>query len=349
MNRQFLAFRGLAILLVVLNHAILWTINGINDMGYTYTLTENKYLDALQVVGELGVFAVPTFLFLSGGFFSYALGGRKEKYPIKLIGMNLGYVIPPYIFWSLIFYLLIWVLSHETYTIQGYIKNLLVGYPYHFIPLMIFFFILSPIFVWFGKRYAFIILLLIGIYQLYLLILGNPEVLNWVQPDWFGNFRIHVLSTTFSKWGIYFPLGVIYGLNSSAIASKLKKLRWILPLILCALFILNNLNGLTRYHPLIFTILPLPFVLMIPIIQRNRIPFYRHLEKIGAKAYGIYLMHIIVVNIVLYSSEAIVPRILNYHFVIATILFISGLYIPLMFMNFIGRRQNLRLYKLIFG
>lgn len=169
MKRQFPAFRGLAIVIVVFFHSIVMVNDIPVELGYP-PMEGWKHI-FLSILGSLGIFAVPTFLFISGSFFAYATQtrGKGAKFLYKVSWANIIHILWPYIIWSIAFYIAIFIGRGETYSISGYIKNLIVGYPYHFIPLLIFNYFLAPIFLLLGKRFGWILLLAIAIYQVTLI------------------------------------------------------------------------------------------------------------------------------------------------------------------------------------
>jgi len=131
MNRSFPALRGVAILLVVLNHTI--------HMATKYAasanlLNQEPWLHyGLSFLSGLGIFAVPIFLFLSGCFFAYAASrDHRLRSNYKVVWVNVWHVAFPYLIWTLIFYVEIFFLHQERYSLPEYIKNILAGYPFNF-------------------------------------------------------------------------------------------------------------------------------------------------------------------------------------------------------------------------
>ena len=69
-----------------------------------------------------------------------------------------------------------------------YLKNLLVGYPYHFVPLLVFWYLATPALVWIGRRRGALLLAGIGAWQAWLLAVRFPEMFGldgWL-PGWAG-------------------------------------------------------------------------------------------------------------------------------------------------------------------
>ena len=121
MNRQFPALRGIAIFLVIINHSIVLSLQTITQFDLPRISPLEKGI--LLAIKEIGVLAVPIFLFLAGAFMMYSLSGKTIKEGYLLIIPALKNAVIPYILWSVIFYLIIFSINHETYSFFGYIKN----------------------------------------------------------------------------------------------------------------------------------------------------------------------------------------------------------------------------------
>jgi hypothetical protein len=213
------------------------------------------------------------------------------------------HILIPYLLWSILFYLWTYIHYQESYNLLGYLKNLLVGYPFHFVPLLVIYYLLSPILVRFGKSHGLLLILIIGIYQLFLLNVIRPGILGFQFPEWTFYISPPVLRGTLAEWAIFFPLGLIYGLNAKNLLPRLVKIRWIFVAITFIFFILALLD-------LIFKIINFPisayisvtsFILFIPTISSRS--YIRSLE-IGRRTYGIYLTHLIIIDLILIPVQA---------------------------------------------
>ena len=90
MNRQFPALSGLAMLLIVLNHTIEMGTSVPVQVGYPPV--EGAMRTVLSLLQGLGVFAVPTFLFISGTFVAYAARGEPPKLTGKFLKNSLSHI-----------------------------------------------------------------------------------------------------------------------------------------------------------------------------------------------------------------------------------------------------------------
>lgn len=348
MNRQFSALRGLAIVLVVLYHSI--DMGTLAPQGLGYPPIEGLGRYVLLVLHQLGVFAVPTFLFISGSFAAYAAQGNPPKLTWKAIGAGLKRILWPYLFWSILFYIAIYIRRDEEYTFLGYLKNLVVGYPFHFIPLLVFYYTLSPILVHFARRFGGALVVVIALYQLFLINVVFPGSLGFTSPDWARFLAPPVLSYTMAEWGLYFPLGLVYGLRAKSIMPWLQRFRWAFLTATSVFFVLHILHKVSLLHfPLAGHICPLTFALLLPVIKRNSIPMVRQLEEIGKKSYGLYLSHLIVLDFVFFNIRVLVPWVLNHQILLQPLLFILTLAIPLVVMSGMARSPTRTVYHYVFG
>ena len=348
MNRQFPALRGLAISLVVLYHSIDMGTLAPRGLGYPPVEGWGRYV--LLVFHQLGVFAVPTFLFISGCFAAYAARGTPPQLSWKTIWAGLKRILLPYLLWSILFYILIYVRRNETYTILGYVKNLLVGYPFHFVPILVFFYVISPLLVPLASRFGALLIGLIAIYQLILLNILSPGILGFVFPERMQLLVPPAVGSTMAQWGIYFPLGLVYSLNAKRVKPWLDKAKWGLAAATVAFFVLSVLHSADLIHlPLASYICPLTFILLAPLIKRNSIPLVRRLEEIGKRSYGLYLTHLIVLDLVFLVLQVTVPWVLAYQILLQPLLFATAMGIPLLVMNGIARSPARSVQRYVFG
>ncbi|HET7010130.1 MAG TPA: acyltransferase [Anaerolineales bacterium] len=310
MSRQFPALRGAAILLVVLNHAIVLSLDSVRTGGFaTPPSFERLILVALK---SLGPIAVPVFLFLSGGFLAYALRDKPIGPAYRAVALGLRHILVPYVLWSLVFYALIFVLNRDVYTPVEYAKYLLVGYPFNFVPILIAFYAISPILVrWIGAR-PWPTLLAIGAYQIFSIAALQPDMLGVTFPAWTTYLTIPGLRLTVAIWAIFFPLGMAFGLHAEGFRQAVERWRWPLlagTLALYLLVVADEAGALVA--PQAVLALPLLAVLLVPVVRREAIPFVRSFEYIGRRAFGLYLTNLIFLNLVLVAVQAFVPGLLQ--------------------------------------
>ncbi len=345
MSRQYGALSGLAILLIVINHSIELAINATPS---TLAAWQDYLLTILQA---FGVFAVPVFLFISGSFVAYAAQGNPPRLSRKFLTSSLRHIILPYLIWSVVFYVLVFFLRDERFSPAGYVKNLLVGFPFHFVPLLVFYYIVSPLLVRVGRtKIGILLLVLIGVYQLILINLLNPGYLGFELPGGARYLAVPVLRSTLADWAIYFPLGVVLGLRARSYIRWAEKLMWVLVGLTLLLFVLGLLNAFSVINfPLARLLCPIPLVFLLPGIKRDRIPFVRPLERVGRRSYGIYLTHLIILNLALFLLVSLFPSVLTWPILVSGLFFLIGVGIPLLVMESVAKGPAKPAYRYIFG
>ena len=348
MNRQFIALSGLAIVIVVLNHAVDVGALGVQELGLPPAQGLQRLL--LVLLSGLGTFAVPTFLFTSGSFVSYAASRTPPRLPWKTVWAAVKRLLWPYLFWSIVAYIYFYLRQVEVYTLWGYVKNLLVGRPFHFIPILLFYYICSPLIVRLTPRFGYALLAAIALYQVFLIALVYPSAFGLSIPEWTGVLVPPVLGTTMAIWGIYFPLGLIYSLKAKEILPWLQRLKLVLAFATAAFFVLHILHNLAVINfPIAWYICPLAFLLLAPTFKRDSIPLVRQLEKTAKRSYGLYLTHLVVIDFAVFAAQILVPGLLAYPLLFCLILFVIGLAVPLGMMNLAVRAPTRVAYHYLFG
>ncbi len=347
MNRQFPALRGIAIFLVVVNHSITLVMTTARQAGFSMSSWE-KYL--LVIIKELGIFAVPAFLFLAGSFFVYAAQGKNIREAYRLVVPNLLHIAIPYVIWSLVFYVLEYFLFGKVDSIIGYAKFLLVGYPNNFVPLLIFFTIISPILIWFMRKSPWLVLLAIFAYQIFLISFLRPDFLGLAYPAWAGWLAPPVLRLPLAIWAIFYPMGIAYGLYSEPVLNSVR--RWAILMVMAGvtLFVLAVMTQLDIVQVLLAEIFAPAFALPLAILlKRNAIPLLRWFEKLGKRSYGLYLMNLISINLVIALINVIFPSLLNIQLAAAALCAIITLSVPVLLMDWTERKAGRNGYRYLFG
>lgn len=349
MNRSFPALRGLAIILVVLNHTIHMTTLSVSAQGLNINAPWEQA--ALFFLSGLGaIYAVPIFLYLSGAFFAYAASQNSLKANYRVVWNNVKHVAIPYVIWSIIFYVEIFFLHDQRFTLREYVKNLLVGYPFNFVPLLIFYYLVSPLIIRAMRYLGWWVIALIGLYQLVLLNIVNPGILGFEFPGWMGILAPPVLSSTLAEWAIFFPLGLIYVKKITSQTEFVEKTRWVWAGLTVLLYLLAFLDVLKLVEmPLARYLAAAPFMLLASVFKRQSIPWVKQLEVLGKKAYGLYLMNLLVLDILLFLIERYLPGVLAYYLLLMPLLFVLALLIPLWIINRSERLRQPALQRYVFG
>jgi peptidoglycan/LPS O-acetylase OafA/YrhL len=227
---------------------------------------------------------------------------------------------------------------------------LISGYPYHFIPLLVFYYCVSPILIPIGKRFPWILLGVISLYQLFLMNIRIPNSLGFEYPAWANMLAPPVIWGSLAKWAIYFPLGIVLSLHAKSISPVLERFRWFFGIgtvVLFGLFFVDKAD--IRSFPLAEYLVPLPFVFLLPLIRRDSIPLVQWFEKIGKRAYGLYLAHLLTIFIVLYLVEILIDGLFFYPLILVFCLFVLAVWIPMTLMGVFERSPTQVVYRYVFG
>jgi peptidoglycan/LPS O-acetylase OafA/YrhL len=225
-----------------------------------------------------------------------------------------------------------------------------VGYPFHFVPLIAFYYLLSPFLVRFARRFGLVLVVVIWLYQLVLINVVFPGTLGVTFPDWTRVLAPPVLGTALALWAIYFPLGLVYSINARHVLPWLERARWAFLIITVVFFVIFLLDVFSAIHfPLASFICPTTFVLFSTTIRRDSIPKVRTLEKLGRKSYGLYLTNLLFLDLVLFGIHLFAPGLFSYPVLLPPILFALTMGVALTAMDGFTRLPTRTMYRYVFG
>jgi len=348
MNRQFPALRGIAIFLVVINHSIVLSLQAISQYSLQKAPLFEKNI--LLMIKEIGVLAVPIFLFLAGSFMMYSLTGKTIKDGFRQIIPALKNAIIPYIFWSTIYYFVVLILNQESYSIFGYGKNFLVGYPYNFVPILVFFILISPFLGWLSKRFPFLLIAFVCLYQIALVNIQLPGILGFQFPGWMNIISPPVLSLPLTLWAIFYPFGMVYIQNSEKYKTFFKPLLILFGTGSLGLYIIAALKEIEVIKfQLAEWLFPIITIVLLPFINRKSIPFLTFFENLGKRSYGIYFMNLILINLLIYLSANFFPIIFKVETLLVILLTCVTIFITTKLMAAMEKGRLRKFYRFIFG
>ncbi len=302
------------------------------------------------VLKQIGLITVPIFLFLSGAFFAFGVQNRPLKGAFRVVWQNILGVLWPYLIWTIVFNLIVSFLLKENIPPLQFVKNILVGYPYNFVPLLLVFYILAPLLIWGIKRFPAITLLVVFLYQLFLIVEVNPGLWGFALPSWAHYFALPVVRQSLSIWAIFFPLGIVYQLYSRPVIGFVRKYAVVILICLVLSAVLDDLHQLgVIVFPTTNYLFPLFFILLIPLIQRKVTPVFLWFEAIGKHSYGFYLMNLIVITLTLLGFELFFPWMLQQYLLLVPILFLLALYIPWGLFKLLEISPQRKISRYLFG
>jgi fucose 4-O-acetylase-like acetyltransferase len=340
-NRHYAALSGIAITLIVLNHAI--------QFGLQVSPVEGGGFRLLAVLQSLGAFAVPVFFFISGAFTSYS----APQQSLAFLRASLVRVLWPYVIWATMFYVMLLVAGDGRYALGAHLRNLVVGNPYHFVPLLLFWYVTAPILIRLARRHPLPLLGTIAIYQVFLISIRFPEVFGLAE-SWNASGSMltpPVLYRPMSDWAVYFPLGLVLSLHDARARSHLRRWRWTLASAAAVLFLLGVLDGSgAAQAPWARFLAPLSLMFVLPVVSRTSIPLLSKFETLGRESYGIYLSHLVVINLTIVLVQTLDAEAIRNPFVVFPMFFLVALLIPLRLMDLIARTRYTRgIYRYAFG
>jgi peptidoglycan/LPS O-acetylase OafA/YrhL len=230
---------------------------------------------------------------------------------------------------------------------------------YHWIPLLIQFYLVSPLLVAFAKRNWKLLLLLTallgwGLAALsYVEELGSAPALPLVGrlPNW-------LIVVNFPFW---FPMGIVAGLYLLQYRPTLIRYRWhlLVASVVMAILVLaeyqwaDSLNGPAWLGPGFGGVTKFPYSLAVILcflaFDKSHLPYASELSHLGAKSLGIYLGNIPSVYVAALLMYHVTPALLRYQLIYFAVLILVGIGVPLLLMEGVRRSPVHHRYRILFG
>lgn len=369
MIRRLLLLNGLAAIGAVANHATGWGFTAL----FWWT---HRYLDVIvpdfsqlgsfsyyfvRAIEQFIMFSVPAFLFVSGFFIAFATG-RKATVEWSVIIARSKSLIIPYILWTLAI-ILLHTAQGARYTLDGVVTTILFGRaspPYYYVPLLLQFYLLSPLVIIPLARKNWRALLLIAFMLQLIPFLANYPGFLGLNNDLARTITRLTPSWFFPGHALWFTIGVIVGFNLTPFKNALQKWKWALlggTLFFYALAF-AEFEWLFRqsgqdWLPPAFTIFDAfyaaCFIFTFMAFDKSRLPLQTQLGEIGPKSYGIYLVHAPVLEVTARLCYHFLPWLLGIQLLFQPTLILAGLLIPLILMGLLNRTPARRYYQYVFG
>ena len=368
MFRRLLFLNGLATIGLILFHAagwgfvamISWQERYLPLVGSAGDQAEGIGYYVLRVMEQVPVATIPAFLFVSGVFVAFSARQRGAvEWPV--VRARLKTLLIPYLLWSTIVLVLL--------TAEGRVESLsqiplmlLTGSTnpaYYYVPLLCQFYLLSFWLVPLARRRPVLLLVSSAVvqsavqasyYMGYLGIELGMIAMIGATPKWFFAARI-----------FWFAFGIIAGFNLKAFEALLPRFRWGLlglTLLLIPVGVVewewivggSGSNWLAHRETFVDTIYSLALLLAVLAFYREPAPAEPHIESLGLKSYGIYLVHSPVMEYTARAIYHLAPALLASQLLLQPILIVAGLGIPLAAMALANRASQIqRYYKFAFG
>lgn len=367
MMKRAMLLNGVAILAVLVNHAMGWAYTAMvfwTDVyrnvpvpNYDQEGTLIYYL--LLVLWQLPVFAVPAFVFVAGFFFGFTLRGHTRP-SRKIVRNRLINLIVPYLIWSLV---IIGgrVLEGQRDSTMRYVVRMVstgVYEGFYFVPLFVqlylFAFLISPLIV----RYPWKILGLAAFVQLGALAVQYVNLV-WTTPavEFLG--RMTPWWTPYRKV-FWFVLGFLACQRQGDVTRFVER-RGRSLLIAATIFSLCVIVGPELLYRLRFvdwrsssntftgTLYATVFILWFLSIKNLPIQVSQQMQRLASHSYGIYLAHGPIMEILARLLRITFPRIFTQQPAFMVLMFLVGLAGPLLLMRAVRRTPLRRAYRFLFG
>ena len=369
MNRRLLILNGIAIIAVVANHAshigfiamFWWT-----DLYRSVTVPNFDQLGSLSYYGlvaeqKLALFSVPSFLFVSGVFIAYAMRGKQSRLSWTMIKKRVLNLLPPYLLWTSVFLVIEMVITGATYTPLEFILSFVTirHSPFFFVPLLIVYFLLSPLLAPLAKNHWKWLLAIAVVVQIATVTRSYLRLTD-LQGTW-----VLVLNALFSnqvaEYFFFYTAGIIAGLRLTPLKQSAYKFRWLL-LGLTILFAIlavaesewifqqyenPNWRSVTLSVPtFLYATL---FILSYLAFDHVKLPFSKSLYQIGVGTLGIYLIHKSVLLILPKIVYHALPFVLGYQILYQPLLISVAIGVPLLLMSITKRSPLKKRYRIFFG
>jgi peptidoglycan/LPS O-acetylase OafA/YrhL len=369
MPRRLLLLNGLAILCVILFHAVGWGFTALFAWPHRYLPVTSPNYDqvgsltyyGLRVGEQLVAFSIPAFLFVSGFFVAFSTGQHQPTVAWKVIWTRIRSLWPPYLFWSIVLW--VWfALQGLVYSAGDYVRLLLTGATnpaFYFVILLTQFYLLSPLIVRLARWNWKWLLLLTALLQLSVDLAQYVVILN------VDGALLQLIQTLLPKWLFltrlfWFVFGVVFGFQLPAFKRTFERTRWPALAATLGLFILglvewewllrqsgqpwieNRLTVVDSLYGGAFIVCFLGFA-QIPLWFSNQ------LSDWGSKSFGIYLVHSPVMEVLARGLYHFAPALLGQQLIFQPLLIVFGLGVPLLLMALVRRSPARALYPYLFG
>ena len=369
MIRRLLFLNGLAALGAVLNHAsgwgftamLWWTERHRAGAAPDFSRIGSASYYILRAIEQLIMFSIPAFLFVSGFFIAFAVGREQKNIGWNTVGARIKNLVFPYILWSVAIFVGRGFES-PVGTPGEYFKSLICGGaspPYYYIPLLIQFFLLSPLIVLLVRRHWKPALLASGLIQFVILLASYPVILGrgvpaakWIVDSVPGCFFPHSI--------FWFVFGVFAGFHLPILKGWLGRCKRYLPAVTIILALLAfaewellfRFSGADWLAPRV-TVLDAfyagSFILSYLAFERTDLPFMRQFGELGAKSFGVYLVHAPLLELISRATYHFASWVLAYPCVFVALLVAASVGIPLLFMNLVNHSPARPYYRFVFG
>lgn len=361
MARRLLILNGLAAFILPMFHAVVFGFQAMflwTDRYQPVAVPNYDQLGSLSyyvmlIIRQLSGFSIPAFLFVTGFFIAFLASGSQTQINKEALIKRIKVLIIPFLTWTIIHFLLLMRLPDS-------VGELLR--PYYYIPLVIQYYLLSPILVYLCRKNWK--LLFAAVFLLHILLLSTEymaafqidlpgrALLMRLTPIWFFPQRLFwfvfgfIVSQRLGEvkpWlarfkgmflGSMFLFGALSVLEYVAVNNLVSPNEWLG----------TNFNGFGR------ELFAVSVLLTFIAYEKVHYPFKAGLSDLGVKSLGIYLVNAPAMYITSTLIYHFSPWLLGQSFLYQSILFLVGLAVPLLLMSITFKLPAVRPgFRYLFG
>jgi surface polysaccharide O-acyltransferase-like enzyme len=306
------------------------------------------------------VAGVPAFLFVSGYFIAFASGRGTKPVSWQMVFNRVRDLLIPYLIWCTA-YLALDFAEGKPFSPLEALRLVATGQlapPFYYVVLLVQLYLLSPLLVPLMRRFWKLALVGAALIQI-----PGVVINHLLQID--ANTPMPALARLLFEWDVptfifWFLLGITVGINLTAFKAFLERNRaWLLPAAIIAAGLgmwewewLRQVSGREWLSPqeMFFSRLFALFAILgyfsLPDLEK-RLPAW--LATVGAKSFGIYLIHSLVLEIIARVTYHVAPALFGYPIFFLVLLTAAGLLLPFGMILILERSTAKRYVKLLTG
>jgi peptidoglycan/LPS O-acetylase OafA/YrhL len=369
MNKRLAVLNGLAILGVVMAHATAfgqfamyrseWVTLIQSAVNSSYAPIGTLPYYVLLILRQSTVFSVAAFIFASGWFITYTVGSQPTV-SWKIVRSRIIALGIPYLIWSLAIYLSDYFLKIPHAPADYLILLVTSGAngAYYFVPLICYFYLLSPFLVPWARKHGRLVLGVAGAIQLATVLLRYLTL--WTSSPTLNFLNQFVPIWSIFNWVFYYMFGMVAGFNAEAAKRRIERVKWlalglVIPLLALASVeydIVFRATGITWGDmPFYFStsLFSLAVIVSVLAFKIETLPVAKSLSWLGTRSYGIYLLHLRPMDIFGRLVFHFFPILAALPWLYVPVQFAIGLGSALLFMWVITKTPLRKYYRYLFG
>ncbi len=313
----------------------------------------------LLFLRQLLTFCVPAFFFTSGYFVAFTNKVGHNSSARKAILKRLYLLLIPYIVWSIILFI-IDKFQGETNTLSDYIYKFFISGvvgPYWYIPALCYLYIISIIVLpyisskWKNILIGAAVVQLLGMVATYYNFFYHQDA-----SISFYNIITSYVSIIHSV--LPFFLGIAFGMNPNLL-QIFKKYKTVLLLIYPVILLFdvlesdflirtfNNIHIGAYQGTISYNLFWLLSIVLIMLWEKS--PNSKFLSRIGAKSYGIYLLHFPILSLLSKYLVSHIPSVMTFPLLPVTLLLVCGIALPMAAIEITNRTYMRHYSQYLFG